>query len=151
MQAENLQIVVKHILGRLKVLLGVRTDTELAKELGVHQSTISAWKARGTLDFALLITKCNGVDWNWLLTGHAFEIDEEEWDESRDEGRETLYKELLAEKDEEIKKLNREIGAMEEKLSAHTKHTSIGFGSLGVGSVPTADYPSQTSTHRHRK
>jgi hypothetical protein len=63
----------------------------------------------------------------------------------------SLYKELLSGKDEEIKKLNREIGAMEEKLSARTQTAPIGSVGLGVGSVPIADYPSSSTTRHPRK
>lgn len=63
-----MQNVIK-IIARLKEVFGSRTDTELAKYLGLSQSTIASWKARDTIDWELIITKCNNVNLNWLIWG----------------------------------------------------------------------------------
>lgn len=51
-----------------------RTDTELSDFLGVKQNTISSWKSRGTVDYDLIISKCDTDDLNWLLKGSESEI-----------------------------------------------------------------------------
>jgi hypothetical protein len=109
---------------------------------------------------------------DWLLTGRGLMLRDGQPAEAPnpstdppDVGRETLYKELLAEQKremtdlkaehkreiatryEEIKKLNREIGA----LSACTQPAPIGSVGLGVGSAPIADYPSSSTTRHSRK
>ncbi|HUH35109.1 MAG TPA: S24 family peptidase [Moheibacter sp.] len=57
------------ILNEIKKHLKFKTDTELANFLGVKQNTISTWKARNTIDYDLIITKCDFINANWLLTG----------------------------------------------------------------------------------
>ena len=63
----------KEILDRLKKALNVRTDTDLAKYLGVKQNTISTWKSRNSFDYKLIFSICdeNNIDIDWLLTGEG--------------------------------------------------------------------------------
>ncbi len=62
---------VKEIIDRLKMALKLETDTELAKYLGVNQSTVSAWKLRKSINWDLIITKCKDINLDWLLTGEG--------------------------------------------------------------------------------
>ncbi len=64
---------VTEIVKRAKQALGIATDSELAKYLGVSRATVSNWCARRRIDFALLLGKMEGVDFNWLLTGKGNE------------------------------------------------------------------------------
>lgn len=57
------------IINKIKLHLGIKTDTEFADFLGVKQPTISAWRSRDTLDYELIIEKCKDINANWLLTG----------------------------------------------------------------------------------
>ena len=57
------------IIKELKKHLNLQTDTDLANFLGVSQPTISSWRSRNSLDEKLIITKCNDINPNWLLTG----------------------------------------------------------------------------------
>lgn len=61
----------KEIIDRLKLALKLKTDTELAKYLGISQSTVSTWKSRNSLDYELVIAKCKHVNLHWLLTGEG--------------------------------------------------------------------------------
>ncbi len=70
MSREKLQNV-KEVIDRLKMALKVKTDTELAKHLGVNQSTISVWKTRKSINWDLIITKCKDINIDWLLTGEG--------------------------------------------------------------------------------
>lgn len=59
------------IINQIKLHLGIKTDSEFAEFLGVKQPTISTWRKRNTIDYDLIITKCNDIDANWLLTGEG--------------------------------------------------------------------------------
>lgn len=59
------------IINQIKLHLGIKTDSGFAEFLGVKQPTISTWRKRNTIDYDLIITKCNNIDANWLLTGEG--------------------------------------------------------------------------------
>jgi hypothetical protein len=65
------------IINRIKLHLGFKTDTELAKFLGTTQSNIATWKKRHTMNYDLIIAKCPEIDANWLLTGEGEMIKKE--------------------------------------------------------------------------
>ena len=57
------------IIQRLKEHYGFSTNIQLAKKLGVAQNTISGWIKRNSIDYDLIFSKCEDVDFNWLMTG----------------------------------------------------------------------------------
>lgn len=57
------------IINRLKLALGLANDAELASFLGVKANTLSNWKSRNNLDYDLIFTKCDSLDFHWLITG----------------------------------------------------------------------------------
>ena len=59
------------IIREIKLYLGFKNDTELADFLGIKQNTLSTWKSRNTMDYDLVISKCDFIDANWLLTGQG--------------------------------------------------------------------------------
>lgn len=59
------------IIKEIKLYLGFKNDTELADFLGIKQNTLSTWKSRNTMDYDLVISKCDFIDANWLLTGQG--------------------------------------------------------------------------------
>jgi hypothetical protein len=59
------------ILDKLKTELKLSTDLALANYLGVNPSTISTWKSRNTVDYALIIAKCKNIDLNWIFLHNA--------------------------------------------------------------------------------
>ena len=59
------------IINKLKAYLNIKTDTKFADFLGVKQNTISSWKKRNTLDYELIISKCDTINANWLFTGEG--------------------------------------------------------------------------------
>jgi phage repressor protein C with HTH and peptisase S24 domain len=65
----NLEI--DEILSRLKEALDISSNAELSRFLGVHKSTLSNWKARGSIDYDLVFSKCKHISRDWLLTGHG--------------------------------------------------------------------------------
>lgn len=59
------------MLERLKIALGIKTDTELAQYLGMPQPTLANQKRRGGIDYELIFSKANGINLHWLLTGEG--------------------------------------------------------------------------------
>lgn len=57
------------IINELKKYLNIKTDTKFAEFLGIKQNTISSWKLRNSLDYDLIISKCDNINANWLITG----------------------------------------------------------------------------------
>jgi len=60
-------------LSRLHAMLGTRTQVELARWLGIRQSSISDAKRRGSIPEAWLVTAWRGVGANpdWIVTGEG--------------------------------------------------------------------------------
>lgn len=59
------------ILTRLRIVAEATSDAGVARFLGISPATLSNWKARGSIDYDLVFSKCEGVDLNWLLTGRG--------------------------------------------------------------------------------
>jgi transcriptional regulator with XRE-family HTH domain len=57
------------IIQRLQLFFDVKTSKALAQKLGVSESALSNWKNRNTIDYELLFTKCEGINFNWLFLG----------------------------------------------------------------------------------
>lgn len=58
-----------YIIDEIKKHLGFTKDSELANFLEIGQSTISNWRRRNTLDYELILSKCEDLDANWLFRG----------------------------------------------------------------------------------
>lgn len=46
-------------------------DSEFARKLGITPQTLSNWKARNTIDYDLIYTKCENLNADWLLSGNG--------------------------------------------------------------------------------
>lgn len=57
------------ILDRLKEMCEIQSDTALADMLGISKATISNWRARNSIDYGLIFSKCEHLDVNNLLRG----------------------------------------------------------------------------------
>lgn len=68
MSSKNSQIV-KFILDNLKKAYNIQTDTALAKLLGLTQGAIANWKQRGTVNFDLILKKCDNISLDYLISG----------------------------------------------------------------------------------
>lgn len=109
------------ILSRIKKLAGLASDVDLARFLGVTPATLSNWKARGSIDYDLVFSKCKDVNFHWLLTGEGF-ILRSDYDDYASQTTdktaiETHLKEDIEKKDTEIARLNREIGKRDQQIS----------------------------------
>jgi len=66
------------ILSRIKTEKKFKTDTELANFLGISRAVLSNWYKRNTLDYELVLSKCEHLDFNKLLKENNEEIKSEE-------------------------------------------------------------------------
>jgi hypothetical protein len=57
------------VINRLKTLLGLKTDAELALVLGMTKSGVSVWRKRNTYGIIRIHEKFPGLNLNWLLSG----------------------------------------------------------------------------------
>lgn len=128
------------ILNRLRLVADTTSDAGLARFLGISPATLSNWKARGSIDYDLVFSKCEEINLDWLLTGQGNMRRSE-----RQENQEptVIYtsdpkdaaiiadKQLIIERDAElIASLREKIKDLETKLSKRT---------LGLHSAPAAD------------
>ncbi len=61
------------ILNRLKLILGARSDADVAKGLGISTAALSFFKKRGKFPFERLAKFCfgKGISFDWLFTGQG--------------------------------------------------------------------------------
>lgn len=57
------------IIDRLMLYFGVKNSNDLAKKLNISPTTLSNWKARNSIDYNLIFSKCENINVNWLLYG----------------------------------------------------------------------------------
>jgi len=65
------------ILKRIKLEKNFKTDTELADFLGISKATLSNWYKRDTIDYDLVLSKCEHMDLNFLIRGDKEVINSE--------------------------------------------------------------------------
>lgn len=58
---------VKLIIDKIKFLKNFESDKELADFFNINHSTLANWKRRSSIDFELVIKKCNDLDFNYLF------------------------------------------------------------------------------------
>lgn len=65
------KLPVSDILDRLRGAYGAATETELARILGVPQTTLSSWKSRHSIPLSVLIFRAAELDisLDWLIFG----------------------------------------------------------------------------------
>jgi len=59
----------EHFFNRLKLLSNSKTDAELARKLGISRSSIANWKSRKSVDYSLIFSKFEHIDFNFLIKG----------------------------------------------------------------------------------
>jgi len=71
----------KLILNRIKTEKNFKTDAELAAFLGISRSVLSNWYKRNSIDWDLVLSKCEQMDYSYLITGVKVEINpvDNEW------------------------------------------------------------------------
>lgn len=109
------------ILDRLKEVLNLASDTELANALGVSKSTVSNWRKRNTTDLPLLFSQCEHVDLNWLVFGERLTPQNEGKEDSSDD-KSPLFEKSFAQVEEEIGRLKERLAHFEERLSRYEQN-----------------------------
>lgn len=105
------------VLNRIKEHYSLKGNADLARFLGVAPNTITNWYGRSTFDIDIIYTKCEGVSFDWLFTGHGKKVLEDQSSIPAshpvdDSLLYTMYKEEKAEN----KALIKEVGALEQKV-----------------------------------
>lgn len=59
------------MLNQIKEAFNIRTNSELAKMLGITNQAVTNWIARNTFDIELIYDKLNNLSPHWLLTGEG--------------------------------------------------------------------------------
>lgn len=59
------------IIERLKKFYNIQSETQLAKRIGVRQSTLSGWKLNDNFDLYRIYDNIKDINLNWLLTGEG--------------------------------------------------------------------------------
>ncbi|MEI6750630.1 MAG: helix-turn-helix domain-containing protein [Bacteroidota bacterium] len=72
MQQKMSQNAIFFLVERLKSYFQVDTDLKLSEILGVKANTVSTWKTRNSIDYNLIIAKCDKADLHWLIKGESF-------------------------------------------------------------------------------
>jgi hypothetical protein len=70
---EHKKALVQAIVDRMKEVVGVTKDVELAESLGASRSTTAVWKIRDRIPFAecMTIAEKHGVSLDWLVLGRG--------------------------------------------------------------------------------
>ena len=141
------------ILGRLKLASKSESHAELARFLGIAPATLSNWKARGSLDYDLVFSKCEQLNLDWLLTGRGAMFRDEQptataeptiiYKSDPKDAAIIADKQLIIERDAElIASLRDKIRELEAKLSSK---------SVGLHSAPAVDTLSVGGNQPSRK
>lgn len=124
------------IIDRLKMVVKVNTDSELANAIGVSKSTISNWKNRKSIDYDLVFSFCEHINLDWLLTGKgdmlktngtdnqnfvvagtAVEYSSSNKDNDKNAFNQISFLQLLNDKDDMIRMQAEEIGRLKERIA----------------------------------
>jgi len=117
---ENMKnISVENILNRLKSAFVCKTDTDLAKYLGINQSRLSTWRSRGTIDILYILENIDDdINLNWLFYGEGEPVSEKKKEGDKEEI--LLLREKIKEKDEQIKKQEIQKEVLQETIMKMT-------------------------------
>lgn len=115
------------IIERLCTYFKVNTQTDLAKRLGVSTTTLSNWKSRNTIDYELLFTKCENINFDWLFMGRGRMLSEYDniykAPNTLNELPDSYYNlnEVIEAKNETIKTQGKYIANLEKEISKYKK------------------------------
>jgi len=110
---EQLEALIEHYASGNK--------SEFARLLNISPQAVSSWIARNQFDVELIYAKCVNVSSEWLLTGNGPMVIEPSMAKEPVPvygNMNNPFYELYKEKDQEVNRLNQEVGA----LSAEVEH-----------------------------
>lgn len=119
------------ILKRIKNEKNFNTDAELADFLGISRAVLSNWYKRDSIDYDLVLSKCEQMDMNYLLKGIKTEIKQidNEWLLRR-------FEEVISE-NALLKKENEELRTTRGKPTNITNYSEFsGKISSGIAAEP---------------
>ncbi len=125
------------ILDRLRRVLSLSNDTELAATLGVKKATLSNWRSRNSLDWPLLFSVCEHIDLNWLIWGSDNEASTAKTPITNSSDTNALVIHL----DNKIKEKDCEIGDLREEIG-HLKARIEELQRIGLQKTPSVYAPS---------
>lgn len=70
-----MKIDINLILNRIKFTKDLKSETDLAKYLEITTARLANWRSRGTIDWDIVLTKCEDMDFNYLLKGDSIITD----------------------------------------------------------------------------
>ena len=59
----------REVLDRIKHHYRLGSNADLARFLEISPSTLANWYSRNSIDFDIVFTKCDDVNWDWLVKG----------------------------------------------------------------------------------
>jgi len=62
---------IELIISRIKTAFFLKNDAELSSFLGISPQNLSNWKKRNSIDWDLVFTKCEILNYNWLVNGNG--------------------------------------------------------------------------------
>lgn len=145
------------IIDRLKMVVKVNTDSELANAIGVSKSTISNWKNRKSIDYDLVFSFCEHINLDWLLTGKgdmlktngtdnqnfvvagtAVEYSSSNKDNDKNAFNQISFLQLLNDKDDMIRMQAEEIGRLKERIAQLEREKGKGASDVRTSGVANA-------------
>lgn len=105
------------VLNRIKEHYSLKGNADLARFLGVAPNTITNWYGRSTFDLDIIYTKCEGVSFDWLFTGHGKKVleDQSSIPASQLVDNSLLYT-MYKEKEEKVEAQAEQIGALKQMI-----------------------------------
>ena len=66
----------EHFFNRLKLISKSKTDADLARKLGISRSSIANWKSRERVDYSLIFKTFDHSDFNYLIKGDSYALND---------------------------------------------------------------------------
>lgn len=57
------------ILNMIKEHLNIKTDAEFSSFLGIKPNVLWNWRNRNSIDYELILSKCNDISPEWIMSG----------------------------------------------------------------------------------
>jgi len=60
---------INFIIERLMIYFQVDRKKDLSEKLGIQPSVLSNWLNRNSIDWDIIFTKCENINYDWLIRG----------------------------------------------------------------------------------
>jgi len=65
------KVLAELVIDRLMQIYKFKKYNKLSEFLGLASNTLSSWKKRNKIDWNLIFSKCENINFNWLITGEG--------------------------------------------------------------------------------